>query len=85
MAPLMYSLCALTACLCAALLLQGYRRSRYRLLLWGGICFVILSFSNLLLIADKVLMPEIDFSAWRSATTLLGMSTLLYGLIWNTE
>ncbi|GEM_PF-4466205 len=39
MAALFYPLCTLTAALCAWLLLRSYYRSRYRLLLWGGLCF----------------------------------------------
>jgi hypothetical protein len=39
MAALIYSMCALTALLCAVLLLQAYWRGGYRLLLWSGLCF----------------------------------------------
>jgi hypothetical protein len=60
-------------------------RSRYKLLLWGGLCFVGLTLNNVLVIADKLIFPTIDFSTWRLVAALLGMMILLYGLIWDTE
>jgi hypothetical protein len=85
MADTIYALCALTALTCTWLLLQAYRRSRYRLLLWGGLCFAGLTLNNILLIMDKVLIPWYDFSTWRLASALLAFSILLYGLIWDKE
>jgi len=85
MAALTYSLCALAALLCTVLLLAGYWRSHYRLLLWSGICFAGLTLNNVLLVLDKVLLPDIDFSLWRSLAALGAMSVLLFGLIWETE
>jgi hypothetical protein len=84
-AAIIYSLCALTAAVCAYLLLRAYRRGGYRLLLWSGLCFAGLTINNLLLVCDKVVFPDIDFSFWRNATMLLAMAVLLYGLIWDTE
>ena len=86
MAAIIYTLCALTALACAYLLLQGYRRGGYRLLLWSGLCFAGLTINNLLLVIDKLILPlDIDLSLWRNATVLLSMAVLLYGLIWDTE
>jgi Family of unknown function (DUF5985) len=85
MAALIYGLCALTALLCTWLLLQAYRRGRYRLLLWSGICFAGLTLNNLLLVIDKVVFPQIDMSTPRVSVALLAMTVLLYGLIWDTE
>jgi hypothetical protein len=85
MAGIIYGLCAVTACLCAFMLLQAYRLSRYRLLLWGGLCFAGLTLSNMLVIVDELLVPFHDLSTWRLVTALLAMLVLLYGLIWNTE
>jgi hypothetical protein len=85
MAALIYGLCALTALLCAWLLLKAYRRGRYRLLLWSGLCFAGLTLNNLLLVMDKVLFPHIDMSTPRVSVALLSMTVLLYGLIWDTE
>lgn len=85
MATSIYALCMLTAALCALLLLLAFRRSGYRLLLWSGLCFVGLTFNNLLLVADKLVFPDIDLSPWRTVAALLAMSILLYGLIWSSE
>jgi hypothetical protein len=85
MAGLIYGLCALTALLCAWLLLRAYHRSRYRLLLWSGLCFAGLTVNNLLLVLDKVMLPIVDLSTWRLAVGLLAMLVLLYGLIWDVE
>lgn len=82
---IVYSLCGLTAALCAVLLLQSYARSKYRLLLWSGLCFAGLTLNNLLLVLDKLVFPEFDLSVWRSAVALAAMCILLYGLIWEAE
>lgn len=85
MAWIVYSLCALTAAFCAFLLLQSYARSGYRLLLWSGLCFVGLTLNNVLLVLDKLVFPGVDLSAGRSATALIAMCILLYGLVWDAE
>jgi hypothetical protein len=84
-AAIIYGLCSLTALGCAYLLLQGYRRGGYRLLLWSGLCFAGLTINNFLLVIDKLILPDVDLSLWRNATMLLSMVVLLYGLIWDTE
>ena len=85
MAPIIYLLCAVAAFLCAWLLLRAYRRGRYRLLLWSGLCFVGLTLNNLILVLDKVILAGADFSIWRTSVALLAMAVLLYGLIWEAE
>jgi hypothetical protein len=85
MATAIYALCMLTALACALLLLQAWRRSGYRLLLWSGLCFAGLTLNNLLLVVDKLVLPQIDLSLWRTSVALLAMVVLLYGLIWESE
>ena len=85
MAGLIYGLCALTALLCAILLLLAYRRSHYKLLLWSGLCFAGLTLNNILLVIDKLVVPYYDLSVWRSATALVSLMVLLYGLIWDAK
>ena len=85
MAGLIYGLCALTAFVCAWLLLAAYWRTRYKLLLWSGLCFAGLTFNNVLLVIDKIMVPYYDLSAWRSATALVSLMILLYGLIWDSR
>lgn len=85
MAELIYSLCALTSMACAWLSLRGYRRSRYRLLFWSGLCFVGLSVNNVLLVLDKVVLSMVDLTTWRLVAALMSVVLLLFGLIWEEE
>jgi hypothetical protein len=85
MATAIYTLISLTALLCTFLLLRAYLRSRYRLLLWSGVCFAGLTLNNVLLVLDKIVLPTVDLSAWRTAVALAAMAVLLYGMIWDTE
>jgi hypothetical protein len=87
MAPLFYGLCTLTALFCAVLLLRAYYHSRYKLLLWGGLCFSGLTLNNALLVADKILYPEpeVNLITWRFLAALIAMLVLLYGIIFDAE
>lgn len=85
MAPIIYLLCAVAAFLCAVLLLRAYRRGRYRLLLWSGLCFAGLTLNNLILVIDKLVLTGGDLSIWRTSVALVAMAVLLYGLIWEAE
>ena len=82
---LIYLLCALTALLCAWLLLRAYRDSSYKLLLWGGLCFIGLTLNNTLLIVDKLVVPYMDLSTWRLVLALVSVLIFLYGLIWDSD
>jgi hypothetical protein len=65
------------------LLLRGYRRSRTRLLLWSGLCFLGLAFNNVVLFIDLVIVPSIDLWALRTATSVVSMTVLVFGLVWE--
>jgi hypothetical protein len=84
MAAVIYALCALTAAMCATVLLLAFRRSGYRLLLWSGLCFAGLTINNVLLIFDKLIVAS-DLSPYRSVVALASMMILIYGLIWDKE
>jgi hypothetical protein len=84
-AEAVYILCTLTSAACAVLLLRGYVRSRARLLLWSGLCFILLALNNVLLFMDKVIFPDIDFWGWRTATAVAGLALLTFGLIWEAD
>jgi hypothetical protein len=85
MAPALYIVSCLTALLCAILLLRAYYNVRRRLLLWSGLCFVALTISNILVIADLVLFPKIDLYSYRLISAAVAMVLLLYGLIWESQ
>lgn len=84
-AIIVYVLCAVTSALCAVLLLRGYVQSRARLLFWSGLCFAGLTLNNVLLIVDVRVIPAVDLSLWRTIPALIGVSLLVYGLVWETR
>ena len=84
-ADIVYVLCVLTSLACAVLLWRGYRRSRARLLMWSSLCFACLALNNMLLIIDLRMLPAVDLSLWRTVPALLGISLLVYGLVWDAE
>lgn len=83
MAPLIYTLCALTSLVCAILLLRAYRDSRYRLLFWAGLCFVGLTVNNVLMVMDKLFFAQENMLTLRLVASLVAVSLLLYGLIFD--
>lgn len=85
MAAIIYFLCTLTALTCAYLLLRSYLRQRFRLLLWSGLCFAGLAINNMLLVLDRIFLPEIDLSLVRLLSALIALLPLLYGLVWEEE
>lgn len=85
MAIAVYSLCALTSLLCAWLLFRSFFKTKFRLLLWSGLCFAGLAINNMVLVFDRIIFPGNDFSKWRLLISLVAMLPLLYGLIWDDE
>ena len=85
MAQVIFALCALTALVCASLLLRAYFRSHRTLLFWSGLCFIGLFVNNVLLIIDKIVFPDFDLSRWRLLSALVALSVLIFGLIWEQE
>jgi hypothetical protein len=80
-----FALCALTALACAALLLRGYLRTRFRLLLWSGLCFVGLTANNVLLLLDKLVFTQVDLSTWRLLLGLVSVLLLVGGLVLESD
>lgn len=83
MVALTYALCALTALVCAIMLLLGARRTSSRMLFWSGLCFAGLSISNALIAVDKVTVP--DLGALRLGVSLVAIALLLYGLVFEEK
>lgn len=81
MAQAIYSLCALTALLGAWLLLRAYARTRFRLLLWSGLCFVGLTANNVLLVLDRLVFPNVDLSLARLLLALGSVLLLVVGML----
>jgi hypothetical protein len=85
MATFIYLMCAATALACAVLVLRSYRSTRHRLLFWCGLCFAGMFLANVLLIVDRLLVPEADLSTVRLSAALLALLPLLYGLVWEDD
>ena len=73
----------MTSIICAVMLWLGYTRSRARLLFWSGWCFVGLALNNILLIVDTAIIPSVDLELVRAIPALIGLSLLIYGLVWE--
>ncbi len=85
MALYVYLLCAFTCLVCTTLLGRAWLKSKVRLLLWCSLCFLLLTVNNVFLFVDLVVIPTKDFTVWRSGSNLLGMSILVFGLIWDSN
>jgi hypothetical protein len=85
MAALTYTLCAFTCLAAFGLLLRSWLATRYGLLFWSALCFAGLSVNNILLVVDKLILPQIDLTTFRLAAALAGLLLLLFGLIWQEE
>ena len=85
MATLIYTLCALTSIVTAVLLLRSYQKTRVGLLLWSGLCFMGLTVSNVLLVLDRVVYPDVDLSIPRLTSAFVGLLLLVYGLVWESD
>jgi hypothetical protein len=84
-AGLAYVLCSATAFLCSWLLFRAYATNGLRLLFWSGVCFSLLTLSNLILVLDRLVYPDLDLSVLRQLPGLAGLIVLLYALIWQDQ
>ena len=82
---LVYILCLGTCIVCAALLIRSWMKTRTRLLLWTAASFVCLAVNNFFLLADTTLFPDVDLSFFRLGAALVGVSILIFGLVWEAE
>jgi Family of unknown function (DUF5985) len=80
---IIYLLCVATSLLCAYLLARAYRNGKPRLLIWSALCFALLAVNNLILAVDIMLLPTIDLTVLRLATSLAAVALLLYGFVWE--
>lgn len=83
MSAALYIFTSLITLVCAVLLLRAYFRVRRNLLLWSGLCFLVLTVDYLLVWADLVLIPDSEWYTSRLVTTTIAMVLLLVGLVWE--
>jgi hypothetical protein len=84
-ATVVYLLSFLTSAACGWLLVRSYIATRTRLLLWCAACFVLLAFNNFFVVADMLILRDIDLTYIRSLLALSAVATLLYGFIWELD
>jgi hypothetical protein len=82
---IVYLLCFLTSGACAVLLLRSYRTSSARLLLWSGLCFLLLAGNNLVVVLDLLVLPDWDMRLPRLLLALAAVAILLFGFVWDLE
>ncbi len=82
---IIYGLCAATSALCAGMLWRAYARTKLRLLFWCSLGFIGLFANNLLLFADRIVLPAVDLSTARIVPGVLGVAVLCFGLIWDAD
>jgi len=55
-------------------------------LFWSALCFAGLTLNNVLLVVDRVFLPDsVDLSLWRLAVALGAVLLLVFGLVWEEE
>ena len=82
---LVYTLCFATSTLCAYLLGRSFRRTRSRLLFWSALCFALLAVVNFIVVLDMLVYPDINFRPVRLWLSLVAVSVLLFGFIWDED
>jgi hypothetical protein len=85
MAEAVYILCVLTSAIVAFLLLRAYRHSRARILLWTGVGFAGLCLNNVMLIIDRLVLPDLDLTVARTLPIVVGMVVMVFGLVWEDK
>ena len=84
-AAVVYILALATSTGCAVLLVRSYMRHRTRLLLWSAACFLFLALNNLAVVLDILVLPDVDLTIPRILASLIGVSLLLCGFIWEVD
>jgi hypothetical protein len=85
MAELIYGLCTVLSLSIAVMLWRQQRRVPTRMIYWTALCFTGLALSNLLLVLDKFVFPELDLRVLRHSVSLLSIGLLLFGLVYEDE
>lgn len=85
MSGIVYILCAATSFLCTVMLLRGYRQTGVRLLFWSSVCFLGLTFDNVLLYADLIVVPDTNLTLVRRGIALASLMSLVFGLVWDAK
>jgi len=85
MAELIYGLCTILSLAIAVMLWRQHRRMPTRMIYWTALCFSGLALSNLVLVLDKLVFPDLDLRVLRHSISLLSIGLLLFGLVYEDE
>jgi len=85
MAELIYGLCTILSLAIAVMLWRQHRRNPTRMIYWTALCFTGLALSNLVLVVDKLVFPDLDLRVLRHSISLLSIGLLLFGLVYEDE
>lgn len=85
MAELIYGLCTILSLAIAVMLWRQHRRGPSRMIYWTALCFTGLALSNLVLVVDKLVFPDLDLRVLRHSISLLSIGLLLFGLVYEDE
>jgi len=85
MAEVIYGLCTLLSMAIAIMLWRQYRRAPSRMIYWTAMCFSGLALSNLLLVLDKLVFPDVDMRMLRASVSLVSIGLLLFGLVYEDD
>lgn len=80
-----YLLCFATSSACAWLLGRSYRRTGARMLMWSGLCFLLLAMNNLFVVLDLLVIRDVSLQIPRLLFSLGAVGVLLLGFIWDIE
>jgi hypothetical protein len=78
-----YIICAITSLTSGVLLARSYRQNQNRLLFWTSVFFFGMVVNNILLLVDRLIGPQVDWSVPPNVVMLVSVAALLYGLIWD--
>jgi hypothetical protein len=67
----------------AVLLFHGYLQRRMRLLMWSSICLAGLTLTNVALVVNVVMLPDVDLRLARLVPSAIGLACLTYGILWD--
>jgi hypothetical protein len=85
MSEAVYILCALTSLACALLLLRSWHRTRAPVLFWSSLCFVGLMLNNVLLVLDKIVVPNVDLSLVTKVPAVIGLGVFFFSLVLDRD
>ena len=74
-------LCATTAAAIAAIMLRSWHQTRAAMQLHVGLCFLLLTAVNAIVVLDRLAPPANEWATTRLVASVVAISFLLYGVL----